>query len=114
MNFTEFSESSQNAKAATGTTYSDTVTFPVIIIESAFCLIPLGRYLSPLTTLDRYNTCLEVVIEILFLILYLQLTRHVVFREPTTFGHYHDLLDSAKVILGKHRIGFQQHYYPEK
>ena len=38
---------------STGTTYLDTDTFPVIVTESSFSLLSLGRYLSPLTTLTR-------------------------------------------------------------
>ena len=38
----------------TGTTYLDTVTLAVIGTESTFSLLPLGRYLSPLTTLISY------------------------------------------------------------
>ena len=45
---------SKNSTFTTGTTYLDIVTFPVIGIERTFSLLPLGRYLLPQTTLDRY------------------------------------------------------------
>ena len=38
----------------TSTTYLDIVTFLVIVVESTFSLPPLGRYLLPLATLNRY------------------------------------------------------------
>ena len=49
---------SKNSIVTISTTYLDIVTFPVIVIESTFSLlhvhVPLGRYLLPLTTLNRY------------------------------------------------------------
>ena len=33
-----------------------TNTLPVLVIQSIFSLLPLGRYLLPLTTLNRYQT----------------------------------------------------------
>ena len=45
---------SKNSIVTTGTTYLDIVTFPVIVVESTFSLLPMGRYLLPLTTLNRY------------------------------------------------------------
>ena len=41
-------------RSTTSTTYLDIVTFPVIVVESTFSLLSLGRYLLPLTTLNRY------------------------------------------------------------
>ena len=45
---------SKNSIATTSTAYLDIIMFPVIVIESTFSLLPLGRYLLPLTTLNRY------------------------------------------------------------
>ena len=45
---------SKNSIVGTSTTYLGIVTFPVIVIESTFSLIPLGRFLLALTTLNRY------------------------------------------------------------
>ena len=33
-----------------------TDTFPVLVIQSAFSLLPLGRYLLPVTTQNRYQS----------------------------------------------------------
>ena len=44
---------SKNSINNTSFAYLHIVTFPVIIIESTFYLLPLGRYLLPLTTLSR-------------------------------------------------------------
>ena len=57
MNFTKFSEltKSKNSIVTTSTTYLNIVTFPVIVIEGTFSSLPLGRYLLPLTTLNRYQ-----------------------------------------------------------
>ena len=44
----------KSPKNIVGTTYLDIVTFPVIVVESTFSLLPLGRYLLPQTTLNRY------------------------------------------------------------
>ena len=38
----------------TGTTYLDRVSFPVISMETILSLLPLGRYLSPITPLNGY------------------------------------------------------------
>ena len=57
MNVTEFSESIQNPEngiVTIGTTHLDTVTFPVLVIESAFSLRTLGWHLLSLTRLNRY------------------------------------------------------------
>ena len=51
---------SKNSIVTTSTTYLDIVIFPVIAVESIFSLLPLGRYLLPLNTLNRYlprHTC---------------------------------------------------------
>ena len=53
MNVTEFSS----------TTYLDIVMFPVIVVESTFSLLPLGRYPLPLTTLNRHlSTVVKIFI----------------------------------------------------
>ena len=38
-----------------GITRLATDTLPVLVIQSVFSLLPLGRYLLPLTTLNRYQ-----------------------------------------------------------
>ena len=38
-----------------GTTHLATDTLPVLVMQSIFSLLPLGRYLLPLTTLNRYQ-----------------------------------------------------------
>ena len=38
-----------------GITHLATDTLPVLVIQSVFSLLPLGRYLLPLTTLNRYQ-----------------------------------------------------------
>ena len=45
---------SKNSIVTTSTTYLGIVAFPVIVIESMFSLLPLGRYLLPITTLNIY------------------------------------------------------------
>ena len=45
---------SKNSVVTTSTTYLDKVTFSVIVVESTFSLLPLGRYLLPLATWNRY------------------------------------------------------------
>ena len=37
-------------------TYLSTNTLPVVVLESVFPLLPLGRYLMSLTKLNRYET----------------------------------------------------------
>ena len=41
-------------RSTMSTTYLDIVTFLVIVIGSTFSLLPLGRYLLPQTTLNRF------------------------------------------------------------
>ena len=36
-------------------THLATDTMPVLVIQSVFSLLPLGRYLLPITTLNRYQ-----------------------------------------------------------
>ena len=38
----------------TGITYLNIVTFLIIVTESTFTVLPLGRYLLPITTMNRY------------------------------------------------------------
>ena len=45
---------SKKSRVTTSNTYLDIVTLPVIVIQSTFSLLPLGGYLLPLTTLNRY------------------------------------------------------------
>ena len=45
---------SKNSIVTSSTTYLNIVTFPVIVIESTFSLLHMGRYLLPLTTLNGY------------------------------------------------------------
>ena len=44
----------KNSIVTTSTTYLGIVTFPVIVIEIIFSLLPLGRYLLLITTQNRY------------------------------------------------------------
>ena len=46
---------SKNSIVTTRTTYLDIVTFPVIVIESTFYSLPLGRYLFPLPRLTPHS-----------------------------------------------------------
>ena len=50
--FAEFSESS--GMVTRGVTHLAELTFPAMAIGSIFPLIPLGRYVLPLTSLKRY------------------------------------------------------------
>ena len=46
---------SKSGRVTKGITHMATNTLPVLAIQSVFSLIPLGRYLLPLTTLNRYQ-----------------------------------------------------------
>ena len=56
IEFTEFSESWQNPKVAKVINHLLTDTLPVLVIKSAFSLLPLGRYLLPVTTQNTYQS----------------------------------------------------------
>ena len=56
---------SKNSIVTTSTTYLDIAMLPVIVVESTFSLVPLGRYLLSLTTLNRY---LSIVVKMKFLL----------------------------------------------
>ena len=45
---------SKNGMVTRGITQLAANTLPVLVIQSAFSLLPLGWYLLPLTTLNRY------------------------------------------------------------
>ena len=47
---------SKNGTATRSITYLFTDTLPVVVLESVFPLLPLGRYLMSLTELNRYET----------------------------------------------------------
>ena len=44
----------QNSIVTANISYLDIITFSVIVVESTFSSLPLGRYLLPVTTLNRY------------------------------------------------------------
>ena len=46
---------SKSSLVTTGNTILATDTLSVLVIQSVFSLLPLGRYLLPLTTLNRYQ-----------------------------------------------------------
>ena len=61
--------------------------FQVIVVESTFSLLPLGRYILPLTTLNRYLSRLS--------------SKKVIVKKHSNFVLCHDSLNSvnsAKVI----------------
>ena len=60
---------SKNCTVTRTKTYLATDTLPVVVKESVFPLLPLGRYLLPITTCNRYNP--EIVLEISFIQLHL-------------------------------------------
>ena len=47
---------SNSSMATRGITHLATDTLPVLVIKSAFSLLPLGRYLLPVTTQNRYQS----------------------------------------------------------
>ena len=47
---------SKNGMVTRDVTYLSTNTLPVVVLESVFPLLPLGRYLMSLTELNRYET----------------------------------------------------------
>ena len=51
----------QNSIITTRTTYLDIVTFLVMVIEITISLLPLGRYLLPLTTWNTCGVFLEII-----------------------------------------------------
>ena len=55
--FSKFSESwlSKSSMVTRGITHLATSTLPVLVIQNEFSLLPLGRYLLVITTLNRYQ-----------------------------------------------------------
>ena len=47
---------SKSGRIMRGITHLATNTLPMLVIQSVFSLLPLVRYLLPLTTLNRYQT----------------------------------------------------------
>ena len=46
---------SKSSMVTRGISQLATNTLPVLVIQNAFSLLPMGRYLLPLTTLNRYE-----------------------------------------------------------
>ena len=56
---------SKSGMVTKGVTHLATNTLPVPVIQSVFSLLPLGGYLLPLTTLNRYQPT-QIVVKISF------------------------------------------------
>ena len=78
-----------------GITHLLTTTFPVVVIQSVFSLLPLGMFLFPFITLNRYQPIDSTLSGQIFLPLHQGLL-----LLSTTIGFGHDssnLLNSEKV-----------------
>ena len=88
---------------ARGITHLATNTLPVLVIQSVFSLLPLGRYLLPLTTLNRYQ--LQIVVENSFLPLrqgmYLLSECIYVYWSLVTIQHYFVMIHRIRWIQRK-------------
>ena len=93
---------SQNGMFTRSIIYLARDAFPVIVIKSTFPLLPLGRYVLLLTTLNIYP---EVAIEIRFFLLHLR--TYIYFQTLSIFGNHptsglcHDSLNLVKFICVK-------------